>query len=138
VSKGRFFFFPPAKEKKDKKKTTPTCVSQKLVCMGCSASKDLSLLERLRDSFPKTLAILELQQYSVILANAFLEADQSGDLTLNLLDAFRDSRFDIVLVKREPAADARLAGGVRVWREPLVWAAADGYQPQECLSLANA
>lgn len=52
--------------------------------MGCSASKDLSLLERLRDSFPKTLAILELQQYSVILANAFLEADQSGNLTLNL------------------------------------------------------
>ncbi len=43
------------------------------------------------------------------------------DLTLNLLDAFRDGRFDIVLVKREPASET---GGVRVWREPLVWVAA--------------
>ncbi len=42
------------------------------------------------------------------------------DLTLNLLDAFRDGRFDIVLVKREPSSDT---GGVRVWREPLVWVA---------------
>lgn len=40
------------------------------------------------------------------------------DLTLNLLDGFRRSDFDLVLVKREQAAGA---SGTRVWREPLVW-----------------
>lgn len=43
------------------------------------------------------------------------------DLTLNLLEAHRAGAFDIVLVKREP--QTRRTGGVRVWREPLVWAA---------------
>ncbi len=46
------------------------------------------------------------------------------DLTLNLMEIFRQGALDIALVKREPTA--RLAG-VRVWREPLVWAAAEGY-----------
>lgn len=41
------------------------------------------------------------------------------DLTLNLLDKFRKNAFDVVLVKREPAA--AIQRGVRVWREPLVW-----------------
>jgi DNA-binding transcriptional LysR family regulator len=40
------------------------------------------------------------------------------DLTLNLLEQFRKNAFDVVLIKREPAATQR---GVRVWREPLVW-----------------
>lgn len=42
------------------------------------------------------------------------------DLTLNLLEGFRGGAFDIVLVKRERSSGA---GGVRVWREPLVWVA---------------
>jgi DNA-binding transcriptional LysR family regulator len=42
------------------------------------------------------------------------------DLTLNLLDGFRADLFDLVLVKREVS---RAAVGMRVWREPLVWAA---------------
>jgi len=46
------------------------------------------------------------------------------DLTLNLMAQFRQGAFDIVLVKREPAARAT---GVRVWREPLVWVGAEGY-----------
>ena len=45
------------------------------------------------------------------------------DLTLNLLDRFRAGQFDVVLLKREPQGPAQ---GMRVWREPLVWAAADG------------
>jgi DNA-binding transcriptional LysR family regulator len=54
------------------------------------------------------------------------------DLTLNLIDGFHRGEFDMILVKR----DLQLVrGGTKVWREPLVWAAADGYQPQECLSL---
>lgn len=43
------------------------------------------------------------------------------DLTLNLLDRFREDAFDLVLVKREPS---RRQSGVRVWRERLVWVAA--------------
>ncbi|GAA0587855.1 LysR substrate-binding domain-containing protein [Caenispirillum bisanense] len=42
------------------------------------------------------------------------------DLTLNLLDRFAAGEFDLVLVKREPQGPG---GGVRVWREPLVWVA---------------
>lgn len=40
------------------------------------------------------------------------------DLTLNLHDRFRKSDFDLVLVKQEPSVKS---GGIRVWREPLVW-----------------
>ena len=40
------------------------------------------------------------------------------DLTLNLHDRFRRGDFDIVLVKQEPSVKV---GGIRVWREPLVW-----------------
>lgn len=44
------------------------------------------------------------------------------DLTLNLTELFREKKaFDLVLVKREPME----AAGTRVWREPLVWVAAD-------------
>ncbi len=45
----------------------------------------------------------------------------SCDLTLNLIDSFGRGEFDLVLIKREPAGPE---SGVRVWREPLVWAAA--------------
>jgi DNA-binding transcriptional LysR family regulator len=46
------------------------------------------------------------------------------DLTLKLLESFRAGAFDLLLVKREPAARGR---GVRVWREPLVWVCGAGY-----------
>lgn len=48
----------------------------------------------------------------------------SCDLTLNLIEAFGRGEFDLVLIKREPAGPE---SGVRVWREPLVWAAAGGF-----------
>ena len=44
------------------------------------------------------------------------------DLTLNLLDRLREGALDLALVKREPLGPDL---GVRVWREPLVWVAAD-------------
>jgi len=44
------------------------------------------------------------------------------DLTLNLLDRFRSGAFDLALIKRERAMSS---GGIRVWREPLVWVTAD-------------
>ena len=43
-------------------------------------------------------------------------------LTLNLLERFRKGAFDLTLIKRERMSDA---GGIRVWREPLVWVRAD-------------
>jgi DNA-binding transcriptional LysR family regulator len=51
------------------------------------------------------------------------------DLTLNLLDRFHAGQFDVVLLKREPQG---ATPGIRVWREPLVWAAVDpGVLPRE-------
>lgn len=50
------------------------------------------------------------------------------DLTLNLMTRFRDGAFDVVLVKREPSVQM---SGVRVWREPLVWVAPEGFALQK-------
>jgi len=44
------------------------------------------------------------------------------ELTLDVLERFRTGGLDIALVKREPSL---AMGGMRVWREPLVWVAAD-------------
>jgi DNA-binding transcriptional LysR family regulator len=44
------------------------------------------------------------------------------ELTLDVLRRFRAGDLDLALVKREPAG---VTGGIRVWREPLVWIAAD-------------
>lgn len=46
------------------------------------------------------------------------------DLTLNLIERFSNGEFDLVLIKREPMGPT---DGVRVWREPLVWA---GLRPE--------
>jgi len=45
------------------------------------------------------------------------------DLTLNLLERFRKGAFDLTLIKRERAGSE--SGGIRVWREPLVWVTSD-------------
>ncbi len=67
------------------------------------------------------------------------------DLTLNLMQGFRKGDFDIVLVKRDPES---VKGGTKVWREPLVWAAASNcslkdpiplvLSPQPCIYRARA
>ena len=54
------------------------------------------------------------------------------DLTLNLLQGFKKGAFDVVLVKRDPA---RVKGGTRIWREPLVWVGLDSAQIKTPLSL---
>lgn len=53
----------------------------------------------------------------------YVDMEVTCDLTLNLLAGFQAQNFDLVLLKRE-ASVAAPPGGVRVWREPLVWAAA--------------
>lgn len=57
------------------------------------------------------------------------------ELTLELLDRFKSGGLDMALVKREPHAGT---SGIRVWREPLVWIAADRnvIRPDEPLPLA--
>jgi DNA-binding transcriptional LysR family regulator len=42
------------------------------------------------------------------------------DLTLNLLELYRNGAFDMILIKREPYG--AFGDGVAVWRERLVWA----------------
>jgi DNA-binding transcriptional LysR family regulator len=61
-----------------------------------------------------------------------IQLNVSCDLTLNLVDGFKRGEFDIILVKRDPQ---RMKGGTKVWREPLVWAAADHWQAEKPLSL---
>ena len=54
------------------------------------------------------------------------------DLTLNLVKGFERGNFDLILVKRDPQT---VKGGSKVWREPLVWVAADHYMTEQPLSL---
>ncbi len=54
-------------------------------------------------------------------AHPHVALEVTTDLTLNLLDRFRTGAFDVLLIKRERIGPTE---GVRVWREPLVWAAA--------------
>lgn len=61
-----------------------------------------------------------------------IQLNVACDLTLNLVDGFQRGEFDIILVKRDPQ---RMKGGTKVWREPLVWAAADHWQAAQPLSL---
>ncbi|TCD04354.1 LysR family transcriptional regulator [Erythrobacteraceae bacterium CFH 75059] len=55
-------------------------------------------------------------------AHPKVELEVTCDFTLNLEQAFRAGRFDLVLVKREPEVALT---GMRVWREPLIWVARD-------------
>jgi DNA-binding transcriptional LysR family regulator len=61
-----------------------------------------------------------------------VQLNVSCDLTLNLIDGFRDGDYDVILVKRDPKA---ANGGTKVWREPLVWVASDHHKIEEPLSL---
>ena len=61
-----------------------------------------------------------------------VQLNVSCDLTLNLIEGFRRGEYDVILVKRDPKA---AKGGTKVWREPLVWAAADNHRTEKVLSL---
>jgi DNA-binding transcriptional LysR family regulator len=61
-----------------------------------------------------------------------VQLNVSCDLTLNLISGFRRGDYDLILVKRDPKA---ATGGTKVWREPLVWAAADHHKQETPLSL---
>lgn len=61
-----------------------------------------------------------------------IDLDIECDLTLNLLDGFKKKKYDIVLLKRDME---KVKGGTKVWREPLVWAAANSFQVSEVIPL---
>ncbi len=73
---------------------------------------------------PEDFATTHLPQVPARFAQAYpgVQLEVTCDLTLNLAGRFRHGDFDLVLVKREPERSDR---GVRVWREPLVWVAAE-------------
>lgn len=77
---------------------------------------------RVRLGVPEDFATAHLPNILALFTEAhpLVELEVTCDLTLNLLDRFHAGAFDLVLVKREPAAAPQ---GVRVWREPLVWVA---------------
>lgn len=77
---------------------------------------------------PEDFATTHLPQVLARFAQAYpaVQLEVTCDLTLNLMDRFRQGDFELVLVKREPERSTGAKGrGVRVWREPLVWVAAD-------------
>ena len=73
---------------------------------------------------PEDFATRHLPEVLARFAQAYpsVALEVTCDLTLNLLDAFREGAFDLVLVKQERSVPAR---GLRVWREPLVWVAGE-------------
>jgi len=74
----------------------------------------------IRLGVPEDFATAHLPQVLAAFAEAhpLVELEVTCDLTLNLLQRFRDGQFDLVLIKREPTDQAV---GVRVWREALLW-----------------
>lgn len=91
---------------------------------------------RVRLGTPEDFATAHLQDVLArfAVAHPFVDLEVTCDLTLNLLDAHRAGAFDLVLIKREPQSSR---GGVRVWREPLVWVTG-GHMPKSDAALALA
>ncbi len=72
---------------------------------------------------PEDFATTHLQDVLASFARSYprVSLEVTCDLTLTLAERYRAGQFDLVLLKQEPA---KRAAGVRVWREPLVWVAA--------------
>lgn len=83
-----------------------------------------TLAGRVRLGTPEDFATTHLPHVLARFAQAHpgVHLEVTCDLTLNLMARFRKGDFDLVLIKREPE---RSDLGVRVWREPLVWVAAE-------------
>jgi DNA-binding transcriptional LysR family regulator len=84
----------------------------------------------IRLGVPEDFATAHLPQVLAAFTEAhpLVELEVTCDLTLNLLERFRSSHFDLVIVKREPKEPLT---GVQVWREPLLWVAREGFPLRE-------
>ncbi|MEI7872235.1 MAG: LysR substrate-binding domain-containing protein [Alphaproteobacteria bacterium] len=89
-----------------------------------SSLDEPALAGTVRLGTPEDFATTHLPQVLARFAQAYpsVQLEVTCDLTLTLMGRFRQGDFDLVLVKREPERSGR---GVRVWREPLVWVAAE-------------
>lgn len=89
-----------------------------------SAFRGQEVTGQVRLGTPEDIATTYLPQALADFAAAYrkVSLEVTCDLTLNLLEKFRNGVLDVVLLKREPAA---AIGGQRVWAEPLLWVAAD-------------
>ncbi len=89
-----------------------------------AALRDGDLQGTVRLGTPEDFATAHLPQVLADFARSHPQValEITCDLTLNLLDRLGRGEFDLALIKREPAGDA---GGVPVWREPLVWVTGD-------------
>ena len=69
---------------------------------------------------PEDFATRHLPDVLARFADAYpaVTLEVTCDLTLNLIEQFQAGNFDLTLIKRERSV---AAGGLRVWREPLVW-----------------
>lgn len=87
--------------------------------LACLSEPTIAGLVRL--GTPEDFATTHLSGVLATFARAHpnVGLEVTTDLTLNLLDRFRQGEFDLVLVKREPVGPSE---GIRVWREALVWA----------------
>ncbi len=99
--------------------------AQRLLALNDAAVAELSepaMIGTVRLGTPEDFATSHLPQVLARFVQAYpaVALEVTCDLTLNLLEGFREGRFDLVLAKREP--DARAAReGLKVWREQLVW-----------------
>ncbi|PZA09874.1 LysR family transcriptional regulator [Rhodopseudomonas palustris] len=73
---------------------------------------------------PEDFATRHLPDVLAQFAHAYpaVALEVTCDLTLHLIDKFGKGAFDLALVKRERTNNG---GGIRVWREPLVWVTVD-------------
>lgn len=58
-----------------------------------------------------------LQRFT--LTHPKITLDVNCELTLNLLEAWRQGQYDVIIIKQEPGHIA--PGAIPLWREPLVW-----------------
>lgn len=103
--------------------------ARQMLRLNDSAIADLTEPEvagLVRLGVPEDFATVHLPGVLAEFADAHpkVELEVTCDLTLNLQAGFRAGRFDLVLVKREPEV---AIDGIRVWREPLIWAARDKF-----------
>ena len=89
-----------------------------------SSFDEPALAGTVRLGTPEDFATTHLPQVLARFAQSYpsVQLEVTCDLTITLMGRFRLGDFDLVLVKREPERSDR---GVRVWREPLVWVAAE-------------
>jgi DNA-binding transcriptional LysR family regulator len=85
--------------------------------------KEPDLVGTVRLGTPEDFATMHLSGVLARFSQAYpgVALEVTCDLTLNLIERFRQGSFDLALIMREPSL---VNGGMRVWREPLVWVTA--------------